>query len=97
MFRLIIYDKVYLKQIYIMNTHDLQTRAQVDRNENKKWAETVKFTKLEILNSEEEANKAIVEFKAHYTDENNENHIHHEQGEFFHLTHLAFLEAHLVY
>lgn len=66
---------------YLEETLDPQTMMDFDNEGNRKWAESVTLVKLEILRAEENGNKAIVEFKAHY-HENQTEQIHHEISKF---------------
>ncbi len=68
---------------YLTETHDPQTRQHFDLKTNVEWANTVKFTGLEIIHSEEVGNKGLVEFKAHFQDlSTQESHVHHEISKF---------------
>jgi len=68
---------------YLILTHDPQTRQSFDLKTNVEWANTVKFTGLEIIHSEEVGNKGLVEFKAHFQDHSTQvNHVHHEISKF---------------
>jgi SEC-C motif-containing protein len=68
---------------YLLETHDPQTRDQFDRNANAEWAENSRFTELEILRTEEQGNKGLVEFRVTYEDLKNHKTInHHEISKF---------------
>ena len=66
---------------YLRDTTDPQTLDSIDDGANKEWAENAKFLKLEILHSEEKGTKGIVEFKAHYSIQD-EDYVHHELSTF---------------
>lgn len=66
---------------YLESSLDPQTALGFDNDGNRKWAEEVQLFKLEILRAEENGNKAVVEFKAHYKQDN-ADHIHHEISKF---------------
>lgn len=66
---------------YLRETTDPQSLHNIDDDANKEWAERAKFLKLDILKSEEKSTKAIVEFKAFYTVDD-EDFIHHEISTF---------------
>lgn len=66
---------------YLIETTDMQARFEIDRDANQAWAQKSQFTKLEILNTEENGNKAIVEFKAYFNLDNSV-HTHHEISTF---------------
>lgn len=67
---------------YIESTTDPQGFTALDMQANKDWANEVTFTKLEILNSQDEGNKGTVEFKAYFTTKDGAEHIHHEVSKF---------------
>jgi SEC-C motif-containing protein len=66
---------------YLEETLDPQTALDFDHEGNRKWAERVHLVKLEILRAEENGNKAVVEFKAHFK-ENDSELLHHEISKF---------------
>lgn len=66
---------------YLRETTDPQTLGQIDDEANREWAENAKFLKLEILSATEKGTKGLVEFKAHYSM-NDEAYIHHEVSTF---------------
>jgi SEC-C motif-containing protein len=66
---------------YLEETLDPQTKMDFDHEGNRVWAESVTLTQLEILRAEENGNKAVVEFKAHFQDPQGEQ-IHHEVSKF---------------
>ncbi len=77
------YSAFALKKIdYILETTDPQTRLKFDMKSNQEWAETSKFLKLEILKTNFEGNKGMVEFKAHYQIGVEPITIHHEISKF---------------
>lgn len=68
---------------YLLKTQDPQTSQLFDLDSNKKWAASVTFIKLEILNSRQMHNTGFVEFNAHYKIKTTgEMHIHHEKSQF---------------
>lgn len=67
---------------YIFETTDPQTRTNFDMNANKEWAENSKFQKLEILNTSQDGNKGMVEFKATYQVGDQPPKVHHEISKF---------------
>ncbi|MEY4615251.1 MAG: hypothetical protein RJB66_211 [Pseudomonadota bacterium] len=74
---------VVKNMIYLFNTHDPQTRDQFDLKSNSDWAGSVEFTRLEVLNAKQEANKALVEFRAHFKDlKTGVTSTHHELSKF---------------
>lgn len=74
---------VVKNMIYLFNTHDPQTRDQFDLKSNADWAGSVEFTRLEVLNAKQEANKALVEFRAHFRDlKTGITSTHHELSKF---------------
>lgn len=77
------YSAFCLKDIdFIFETTDSQTRGNFDMNANKEWAEKSTFLKLEVLRSEEQGNKGLVEFKAHFKMGDEPEQIHHEIAKF---------------
>lgn len=66
---------------YLKETTDPQTTFEFDHAANAEWGNRVQFQKLEILNSEENRNKATVEFKAHLLDQGKPL-VHHEISRF---------------
>ena len=67
---------------YIRETTDPQTRLSFDMKANEDWARAAKFTELEILRTQYEGNKGIVEFKAHFQSGQQDPQIHHEISKF---------------
>ena len=67
---------------YIFETTHPQARGEFDLKSNQEWADQAQFTKLEILNSSVEANKGIVEFRAHFKMKDMDAAIHHEVAYF---------------
>ncbi len=77
------YSAFALKNMkYIYDTTHPQARGEFDKKANQDWADQAQFTKLEILNSSVEANKGIVEFKAHFKLKDTDPAIHHEVAYF---------------
>lgn len=66
---------------YIQNTTDPQAQDPRAFSAAKEWMQSAQFVKLEILLSEENENKAIVEFKAHFKMGENIQ-VHHERSKF---------------
>lgn len=64
---------------YLMETTSPSKRQFHNTKDLQEWGEINKWTKLEIVNKPS-MNK--VEFKAFYTDENGEKHVHHELSTF---------------
>jgi SEC-C motif-containing protein len=78
------YSAFALKKMdYILKTHDPLTLHQFNLEENKKWAESVTFFKLEVLHAKENGEQAEVIFKAHYKiNATSKIHIHEEHSHF---------------
>lgn len=66
---------------YIIATTDLQVRYDFDRKGNETWANQAAFHKLEIMSSEENGPKGVVEFKAYFSI-GEEQHTHYEISTF---------------
>jgi SEC-C motif-containing protein len=66
---------------YLKDTIDPQVHRQFDFDSQDQWAETAQFLQLEILGSNEEKNKGLVEFIARY-ELQGKQHIHHEISKF---------------
>jgi len=66
---------------YVFSTTDAQVRYEFDLKGNTEWAQAAQFVKLDILKSEENGNKGLVEFKAYYKI-NGQDHVHHELSTF---------------
>ncbi|WNM62461.1 YchJ family protein [Candidatus Nitrospira neomarina] len=69
---------------FIEKTHDPKTKHDIDLEANRKWAETTKWTGLEILSTKQggiEDEAGLVEFKATFETEEGPQ-IHHELSEF---------------
>jgi len=68
---------------YLISTHDPQTRSATDLAGYKEFAESVVFSKLEILSTSSEKNKGVVDFIAHYTNKaDGVEASHHEISQF---------------
>lgn len=68
---------------YLRQTHDPKTFDSSTMQANINWAQSVKFTKLQILSTKEEDENAIVEFIAYFIDrKTGYQHQHHEVSEF---------------
>lgn len=63
---------------YLLETTHYSTRKNHTKAAILEWATTNEWIKLEVLH----ANDATVEFKAHYRDQSNQTHIHHEFSTF---------------
>lgn len=69
---------------FIEKTHDPKTKHDIDLEANRKWAETTKWTGLEILETEQggkDDETGTVEFKATFATEDGPQ-THHELAEF---------------
>lgn len=69
---------------FIVNTHDISTRKDIDVEETKNWALNSKWLGLEIISTEagtEIDEEGIVEFKVNYIEKDKEE-IHHEKSKF---------------
>ena len=70
---------------YIVRSTHPATRKFLVASEIESWAKTSRWQKLEIISKtdgEAADKKGTVEFKAYYSDENNQLQIHHEISEF---------------
>lgn len=70
---------------YIINTTHPSTRGQYNPKAIKEWAASSIWKKLEIISTNKGASTDTighVEFKAYYSDSENQNHIHHEYSTF---------------
>ncbi len=72
---------------YLKESLDPQNRHEFNAAATQQWADGADFTRLEIVRSEENGNKGIVEFKAHFTvkpigENPAAEHVHHETGTF---------------
>ncbi len=63
---------------YLINTTYPAKRKGLVKEEIVEWSKENKWLKLEIVKS----NTSVVEFKAHFQDENRQLHIHHERSDF---------------
>ncbi len=64
---------------YLIETHASSTRSSVNKEELVSWANSVKWMKLEIietLNGKENESTGIVEFKAHFKEKIFKRQIH---------------------
>lgn len=69
---------------YIWNSHDPETRSEINREDIANWAKSVDWKGLEIIKTKQgkaRDKKGIVEFKAYYEAEGNKQ-IHHEKSQF---------------
>jgi SEC-C motif-containing protein len=72
------YSAFVLKNInYLSDTHDPKTRNLSLLADNKRWADSVQFLKLEVIKARGLGMKATVEFKAYYLQDGSEK-VHHE-------------------
>jgi SEC-C motif-containing protein len=80
------YSAYAQKQVdYIVESHDPQTRGDLDENATADWADRTEWLKLEILNTEkggESDDTGVVEFVARFRDERGKEHSHHERSTF---------------
>lgn len=72
---------------YLRKTTHPQSVGKINHTENEKWANSVQFTKLEIISADEQDNKGTIEFKAHFTftnpaDGTEKQEVHHERSQF---------------
>ena len=67
---------------YVLNTTDPQRRLEVDAAAVKSWMSESEFTGLEVVRTETEGNKGVVEFKAHFTTDGGPVQTHHEISRF---------------
>ncbi|GEP51375.1 preprotein translocase SecA [Flavobacterium noncentrifugens] len=63
---------------YLVETTAAATRKLHKKSDILNWAKSNQWVKLEIINSSEN----IIEFKAHYIDNQFKAHIHHERSKF---------------
>ena len=76
------YTQVHMD--FIEKTHDPKTKHDIDMEDNRKWAETTKWTGLEILETKQggiDDETGTVEFKATFETDDGPQ-IHHERAEF---------------
>ncbi|MDG1333803.1 MAG: YchJ family metal-binding protein [Crocinitomicaceae bacterium] len=69
---------------YLMDSHHSMTRKSARKNELVFWAKSVKWVKLEIVNTVdggEDDTEGIVEFKAHFC-EGSKKKVMHQNGKF---------------
>lgn len=69
---------------YLMESHHSMTRKSVQKKELVYWAKSMKWLKLEIVNTidgREDDSEGIVEFKAHFRDGSKKK-VMHQQGKF---------------
>lgn len=69
---------------YLMDSHHSMTRKSVRKEELVHWAKSVKWLKLEIVNTKgggEDDTEGIVEFKAHLS-EGSKKKVMHQHGKF---------------
>lgn len=69
------------KMDYIEATLDPQARGDYDPEANREWANTAQFKSLKILRSNEDGNKATIEFVVTY-HQDGEDQVHHEVSKF---------------
>jgi SEC-C motif domain protein len=72
---------------YLYNTLDPQARYDFDRDATQNWSDKAEFVGLEIIRSQFEGNKGLVEFKARYKmienpEEGVKDFVHHEISKF---------------
>jgi SEC-C motif-containing protein len=66
---------------YIMQTMKSPAADNFDREDARAWANSVNWTGLEIIKTSHDANKGIVEFRAHYLMDG-KKYVLHEMSEF---------------
>jgi len=82
------YSAFALQQVdYILSTTATGQQAYLDRAAIADWSKSNQWLKLEVLQHQPKLDKthALVEFKAHYCDQNQDGkqqHIHHEISHF---------------
>ena len=77
------YSAFALKQMkYVEDTTDPQTKVGFDMKANEEWAQAAQFQNLEILQSSQDGNKGMVEFKATFQIGDQEPQVHHEVSKF---------------
>ena len=70
---------------WIAESHDPETREEVDEDATREWAESTEWLKLEILDTKdggENDDKGEVEFIARFRDKSKHEHNHHERSRF---------------
>ncbi len=80
---------------YIYNTHSLKTRNTVTKEEIKHWSDSIKWDKLEIIETvhgDTEDLEGIVEFKGYYS-EKGKTLSHHERSIFKKIDNQWFYET----
>ncbi|MNL11859.1 hypothetical protein D3C87_1327110 [compost metagenome] len=76
------YSAFVVKDIdYLAESLDPQNRHDFSRKDTETWANNATFTGLDIIKTEDNGNKGMVEFKAHYTI-GAEAYVHHEVSTF---------------
>lgn len=77
------YSAFALKQMkYVEDTTDPQTKVGFDMKANEEWAQAAQFQNLEVLQSSQDGNKGMVEFKATFQIGDQEPQVHHEVSKF---------------
>ena len=77
------YSAFALKHMkYVEDTTDPQTKVGFDMKANEDWAQAAQFQNLEILNTSQDGNKGMVEFKATFKIGDQEPQVHHEISKF---------------
>jgi SEC-C motif-containing protein len=64
---------------YLMNSHHSMTRTRVNKNELVRWAKSMKWIKLEIVDTKDggvDDETGIVEFKAHFKNKGKKQVLH---------------------
>jgi SEC-C motif-containing protein len=70
---------------YVVDSHDPETRADLDAEATRGWAERTEWLKLEVLATRaggETDDTGEVEFVARFRDERDREHSHHERSTF---------------
>ena len=75
---------VQLLPDYLIETHDPQTRGEINRDDIEEWARESQWEGLEILDTHKGGpgdKQGVVEFKAHYSVQGHQ-YVHHERSDF---------------
>ena len=73
------------KAHYIVETHDPDTRDEVDEKATQRWADETEWLQLQVLSTKEGGEKddrGEVEFVARFKDTRGREHSHHERSNF---------------
>lgn len=61
---------------YIIRTMKSPAADNFDAEDAREWAKKISWTKLEIIKTQQDSNKGIVEFRAHYSLDGKKNLLH---------------------